>query len=262
MKIATLSATALVFGMAVGGLATTLLPNTPRQASPSVFESSIVASDDAATGVTCEPALAEFVKTGVVLTEEEQASYKLEMERLDFERRLEDAGSLSNIDKSPPLPDPTEYNDTTVSVEWARAHTQDLYDSLNGWASEETAWGMRNAIGKDSVFVQPREKAMDEVTDIDWSMRKQQELAAIIQRNDRAADFELLSLTCKQFMCEIVGSTHSIDVWRGVYRDILIQASNMVMPTIDESDMIGLFNDDGTQRVYALCRFLSEDNEN
>lgn len=254
MKIAILSITALVCGMVTGGIAAGFHSHESIQTTHHGSNHSL-ANNDSSVGTACQPKVTPEERPAVTLTEDELARYQFELERLDFERRLEEAADRSNIDKPPPLPDPEAFNETTVSAEWARTHAQNLYDTFDRWASKETAWGMRDAVGKNSAFIRPREKVMDDATDENWALVKQQELRDIMQANSRASEFELVSLTCKQLMCEIVGSTRSIDVWRGIFRDLLVQAKNIAPSNDEEGDMVGLFNDDGIRRVYTLCRF-------
>lgn len=178
------------------------------------------------------------------------------MER-DFQGRLEAAKARSNINKNPKLPSEDEYNDKTISAQWAKSHAARVFDIVNQLASsDETAWGMRNQIGQKSKFIQPRDKVMDAVANEDWNVRKKGEITSIIYNHPRVGDIELAEISCEQLMCELIVSAYNEDSWNEIFFTVLSQATNVIAPWDGHEEyMVSLFHDEGIMHYYVVLSF-------
>jgi len=175
----------------------------------------------------------------------------------EFEQRLKQAQQKGNIDKNPDRDITSDdYNENTISSDWAESHTQEIYDTVNRIASKEAAWGMRHTIGKYSQFTKPRAKKIDDAQDTEWSQQKEYELTTLIQTHPLSADFALIKITCKQLMCEIFGTVYNDDSWHSIYQSLLKNANNIIPPwEANEELLMSKFKDGESEYGYVLCDF-------
>lgn len=147
-------------------------------------------------------------------------------------------------------------NEELVLNEWAKEHSTKLKELIDANSSSELSSHMFAKIKEGTPFVNQPELKQDVIDDDVWAYNMTQELRMFIENHQDAANFELLNVSCKQLMCDILGKDIGGNSWIKIYIDALTQLPNAEFPSSDtESPMSLTYLDGNDNIVYAQVKF-------
>ncbi|MCH2056041.1 MAG: hypothetical protein MK214_05400 [Thalassotalea sp.] len=143
-----------------------------------------------------------------------------------------------------------------VLNEWATEHRSKLQELITANSSSELSSHMFAKIQEGNDFVTQPELKQDVIDDDVWAYNMTQELRQFIENHKHAANFELLNVSCKQLMCDILGKDIGGNTWFKIYIDALTQIPNAEFPSSEtESPMSLTYLDGNDNIVYAQVKF-------
>jgi len=125
--------------------------------------------------------------------------------------------------------------------EWSSNHKTTVQDLITTHMSPEAAESMFGMIAKDNEFLTKPTFQQSSETDQVWAFEMEQQLQYLIEQHELSPQFELLNISCKQLMCDIVGIEKQARSWLTIYFSLLSSIA-----TIDTS------NENGTKSIQYV----------
>ena len=97
--------------------------------------------------------------------------------------------------------------------QWSEAHKTEVGEVIAKMASESTAESMTQKIYEGSQFLSEMEETLDQSSNEFWAYQAKAELETLIYSHPLAHDVEIVSLSCKQLMCELIAVVNNLDSW-------------------------------------------------
>lgn len=134
---------------------------------------------------------------------------------------------------------------------WAALRRQEVESTINSIADEFSGHKhMLNMIKDKSEYFEPRESTQDPYKDEDWAYEKTQELQNIIYSHPNSGSLEIISINCKQLMCEVIGKDNG-NAWIPVVVQIMISAKNIIRSEDHNDEAFGVvFMGDGEESYF------------
>ncbi len=140
--------------------------------------------------------------------------------------------------------------------EWAVAHRRDIEELISAHMSSATAEGMKVKFIENNDFLTKPSVMQTKADDDNWSYDMKQKLTYLIEEHELSHQFELLSLSCKQLICEILGIDKA-RIWMPLYINLL-QNEPTLIPSNKDSAFKGVNYIDGdVSFLYTQLQFKS-----
>lgn len=123
--------------------------------------------------------------------------------------------------------------------------------------SHETAEHMKLQISKDNEFLSQPPINQDPIEDENWAYNMEQQLKVLISQHELSDSFELLNLSCKQLMCDILGVEKDGNTWFKLYISILQAAPNAEFPDDNNATKSVQYMEGDIAVVYSQIKFKS-----
>lgn len=141
--------------------------------------------------------------------------------------------------------------------EWSAVHKEQINELVSAHLSNETAEHMKLQISKDNDFLSQPPIKQDPIEDDNWAYNMEQQLKVLIYQHELSESFELLNLSCKQLMCDILGVEKENRAWFKLYVNLLQNAPNIEMPDGNNDPKSVVYRENDVAVVYSQFRFKS-----
>ncbi|NVK55714.1 MAG: hypothetical protein HWE26_08875, partial [Alteromonadaceae bacterium] len=105
--------------------------------------------------------------------------------------------------------------------QWQTQHKQALKELFNDRVPEHFAEGFLAKATEDNAFLNEVQQNLNPDRNDQWHMQMEQRLSDMIQLHELSNRIEILSLTCKQSTCEIVGKAFEEGPWTTIYMSMI-----------------------------------------
>ncbi len=141
--------------------------------------------------------------------------------------------------------------------EWSVIHKEQINELISAHMSSETAEHMKMQILKDNEFLSQPPINQDPIEDENWAYNMEQQLKVLISQHELSDAFELLNLSCKQLMCDILGVEKEGNTWFKVYISLLQTAPNAEFPNGNNAPKSVQYMEGDVSVVYSQIKFKS-----
>jgi len=140
---------------------------------------------------------------------------------------------------------------------WSADHKNRISELIHQYMSNDNAEHMKYQILKDNdYFVQPSIK-QDSVIDSYWSSNMEVQLKSLIESHEQNEKFELLHISCKQLMCDILGIEKEENTWFNLYVSLLQKSPSVDFPDGNNNPKSVVHMENDVAVVYSQIRFKS-----
>jgi hypothetical protein len=125
---------------------------------------------------------------------------------------LTSSGSLEEITQSNNFEVRMSEEDKIIAQElndWAESHKKILYDLIESKLPEKAASNLKKLILIQNQSIEPRTVYQDAVLDEAWAYQMEQTLNDLIMQYEPSYGTEIVNITCKQLICEVLGINHA-----------------------------------------------------
>jgi len=141
--------------------------------------------------------------------------------------------------------------------EWSVVHKEQINELISAHMSSETAEHMKLQISKDNEFLSQPPINQDPIEDENWAYNMEQQLKVLISQHELSESFELLNLSCKQLMCDILGVEKDGNTWFKLYISLLQTTLNAEFPDGNNDPKSVKYMEGDVAVVYSQIRFKS-----
>ena len=103
---------------------------------------------------------------------------------------------------------------------WLIEHREHVKDIIDNNVAAEVSERYEESVFADNPFYSQNSVRQNSNTDDKWATEMEQELRYLIQQHEFAQDVEVIGLTCKQLMCEIMIKEISKGSWFPIYASL------------------------------------------
>jgi len=172
----------------------------------------------------------------------------------------------SSADTTTLASDVAQYADVELSNEereelrqdlqqWSASHTDDLNELITAHMSGSAAKHLQTQILENNTLLSEPPIKQDGANDLNWSYDMEQHLRDVIGELASDGQLELLSLSCKQLVCDVLGLEQEPHAWLKIYINILHSVPNVIRSN-DSSEFTPISYLDGdVQVLYDQIRF-------
>lgn len=148
---------------------------------------------------------------------------------------------------------------TQALQEWGEQHNSELEILIATHMPTDIAPHMLEQVKLDNQFLSSPEIKQPLAQDNLWAYNKEQELKAYIARHELADKFELLNVSCKQLMCDVLGLEQEPQAWIKIFFSMFKNITNMMTPNESQgAKAINYVNGDGSTSIYFQLKFHPE----
>ena len=146
--------------------------------------------------------------------------------------------------------------DELLLSDWASEHRSKVSELIEAHASPQLSGHMVEKMKEANSFVTQPELKQPLAEDEGWAFNMEQELRQFIASHETAESFELLNLSCKQLVCDILGRDSGGHSWQKLYIAILTKVPTVELPNpnINPPKMLNYLDGD-IAMIYAQIRF-------
>jgi len=141
--------------------------------------------------------------------------------------------------------------------EWSVVHKDQINELVSAHMSNKTAEHMKLQISKDNEFLSQPPINQDPIEDENWAYNMEQQLKVLISQHELSHSFELLNLSCKQLLCDILGVEKDGNTWFKLYINLLQTAPNAEFPDGNNDPIFVTYLEGDVAVVYSQIRFKS-----
>jgi hypothetical protein len=145
----------------------------------------------------------------------------------------------------------------TELEEWSAVHKEQINELISAHMSGETAEHMKLQILKDNEFLSKPPINQDPIEDENWAYNMEQQLKLLISQHELSDSFELLNLSCKQLLCDILGVEKDGNTWFKLYINLLQTAPNAEFPDGNNDPKSVQYMEGDIAVIYSQIRFKS-----
>ncbi|WP_371189260.1 hypothetical protein [Thalassotalea maritima] len=141
--------------------------------------------------------------------------------------------------------------------QWSIEHKEKLDQIIDDNMPESIASMMKSAIGNNNHMLNEASLRQDDIDDANWSYLMEQDIRAYITQNELAAGFELLNISCKQLICDVIGIEREAPAWFQIYKGFY-SFPNILFPTDGNRPLNIQRMDNGIPYIYAQIMFKAD----
>jgi len=139
--------------------------------------------------------------------------------------------------------------------QWSASHTDDLNELITGHMSGLAAKHLQSKILENNMLLSEPPIKQDSANDLNWSYDMEQHLRDVIGELASDGQLELLNLSCKQLVCDVLGLEQEPHAWLKIYINILHSVPNVVRSNDSSGFSPISYLDGDVQVLYAQIRF-------
>lgn len=114
---------------------------------------------------------------------------------------------------------------------WKKQYKNNLFLVVDENMSQQTAEFMKMQLMKNSVHLNNTELKQELSEDTNWAYLMEEDIRSSINHHSLSNHFTLLSATCNQLTCEIIGLEKKPDIWHKIYISLLSTIPNITLPS-------------------------------
>ncbi|WP_371185443.1 hypothetical protein [Thalassotalea maritima] len=141
--------------------------------------------------------------------------------------------------------------------QWSVEHKEKLDQIIDDNIPESIASTMKSAIGNNNHMLNEPSLRQDDIDDANWSYLMEQDIRAYITQHELAAGFEILNISCKQLICDVIGIEREANTWFQIYKGFY-SFPNILFPTDGNRPLNIQRMDNGIPYVYAQIMFKAD----
>lgn len=154
------------------------------------------------------------------------------------------------------------YNESSPEDEYAReeldnwviSHIDKLDRIIDENMPVTISSDMKSSLMKNNQMLNDPVIQQDSVDDDNWAFLMEQDIRAHIAQHELATGFELLNVSCKQLICDVVGIERESSVWMKIYRGFY-SFPNILLPKEGSKPVNIIRMDNDLVYVYAQIMF-------
>ncbi|MCU4677293.1 hypothetical protein N7931_16845 [Catenovulum sp. 2E275] len=166
-----------------------------------------------------------------------------------------DSKAVSQTQTEPSYHDTASVQEKSEIKQWAKNHIDDLEQIMDDNFPENIAENMKAGILENNDFLNDTELQQQAELDENWAYLMEQDIRSLIAQDQNSDGFQLLQVTCKQLVCDILGIETQPYSWNKIMSGLFRGLSNIRFET-DSSKIRNLswFQDD-ISYTYAQLLF-------
>ena len=115
---------------------------------------------------------------------------------------------------------------------------------------------MIDKVNTDNPFITNPEIKQDADYDDNWAYIIEQDLTTYINNHQLADQFKLLNVSCKQLMCDVLGTELESQGWIKIFFGMFKNIPGLLSPNESKnSKSLTYLNGDGTSTIYFQLEF-------
>lgn len=139
---------------------------------------------------------------------------------------------------------------------WASKHKADLNELINTHLPNHIAQNMIDMIGQNNEFLTQPTVKQDPAIDANWAFNTEQELRSYIENHPESNHFDLISVSCKQLKCDVLGIEKEAQAWIKIFFSMFKNLPNVNPPdSSGDTNSFSFLNGDDTTSVYYQLKF-------
>lgn len=140
--------------------------------------------------------------------------------------------------------------------QWAAQHKSELNKLINTHVPNHIADNMFNMVVENNEFLtEPRIKQNPDI-DNNWAYNTEQELTSYIKNHTEADKFDLISVSCKQLKCDVLGIEKEAQAWIKIFFSMFKNLPNVNPPdSSGDTTSFSFLNGDSTTSIYYQLKF-------
>lgn len=141
-------------------------------------------------------------------------------------------------------------------IQWAAQHKADLNELITTHVPGHIAENMFNKIAENNDFLaEPKMKQAPEL-DANWAYNTEQELTNYINNHSEAKHFDLISVSCKQLKCDVLGIEKEAQAWLKIFFSMFKNIPSVNPPdSSGDTKSLSYLNGDETSSIYYQLKF-------
>ncbi|SNY49520.1 hypothetical protein SAMN06297280_1446 [Arsukibacterium tuosuense] len=148
-----------------------------------------------------------------------------------------------------------EENVSYELVSWSEDYKKELFLIVDENMPQHSADFMKLQINKNSSHINNNELKQDPAIDENWAYIMEQDIRSLINQHQLKAEFDILSVTCKQLSCEILGIEYTAQSWQKIYVSLLTALPNVVFPDVGGAAPTFSINEGARDLVFGRISF-------
>ncbi|GLX80256.1 hypothetical protein tinsulaeT_35960 [Thalassotalea insulae] len=138
--------------------------------------------------------------------------------------------------------------------QWSIEHKEKLNQIIDDNMPVSISSVMKSSIGNNNQMLNDPSLQQDHIEDDNWTYLMEQDMRAYITQHELAAGFELLNISCKQLICDVIGIEREANVWFQIYRGFY-SFPNILFPKDGNRPLNIVRMDNGIPYIYAQIMF-------
>lgn len=140
--------------------------------------------------------------------------------------------------------------------EWASKHKAELNDLINTHVPNHIAEDMLNMVTNNNEFLTQPAVKQDPAVDSNWAFNTEQELRSYIENHPESTNFDLISVSCKQLKCDVLGIEKQAQSWIKIFFSMFKNLPNVNPPdSSGDTNSFSFLNGDDTTSIYYQLKF-------
>lgn len=138
---------------------------------------------------------------------------------------------------------------------WIERHIENIDQLIDTHVPAEIAEGFKSQILKDNPYFDETNIQRDPVEDESWAYIKQREIQTFIEQHELASGFVLYNVSCRQKVCDILGSEIQVGTWMRIYLSFYSAMRDVDIGNQDTGLKNAQYLSDAGTQVYAQLKF-------
>lgn len=105
---------------------------------------------------------------------------------------------------------------------WRFNYKEYLFLLLDRYVTYPTSENMKKAIMKENQMFKSHKLRQNPTADFHWAQQTEAAIYYYLEHHENGPGFELLSVQCKQLVCDIVGIEIESEAWKKIYRGFYV----------------------------------------
>ena len=138
--------------------------------------------------------------------------------------------------------------------DWTTSHKSSIFKIINKSLPPSLIAKFKKIIPEHNDFLESPTLNQDPFTDKFWAYDMEFTLRDLIVQHELSYDFEILSITCKQLICEVIGIDKTALVWRKIHQSLI--TNYQVVDLLERADTRKIaLAENGQIHIYYQYKF-------
>lgn len=139
-------------------------------------------------------------------------------------------------------------------IDWSVNHKNKLHQIFDENMPQSISSSMKSSLVNNNTMLNDPTVEQDTIEDDNWAFLMEQDIRAHITQHDLSAGFDILNISCKQLICDIVGIERQANSWLPIYRGFY-SFPNIRFRSEGKKPKNIVRTDQGIQYIYAQIIF-------